>query len=308
MKTVNINLAGAYRCAKHVSRYMVEHGVKGKIVLVSSNVAYLPQPVFGGYEMCIRDRFNTILEALKSSISDSHTFPMFAYAANNQGDLHTMTLLRSYGCGIYDEQGNFAVNTPEGIQALKWLKNLNEKGISPKGAENLEFIDNVELFYHKQMAICVGNQVNLNDARNLYHMNVFLANFPSPDGKGYATSYLNGFTLFDNGNPKVLEAARKYIRSIYLDKELLRYSLSSTPVLKSYVEEHKDEVWMMEGYSDNSENVVDFLNNTPNWEGIRSVFYPHMQELYRGTKTPEETAAGIDQSCNEQIALGRDIK
>ena len=49
IKTVNINLVGAYRCAKHVSKYMVEHGVKGKIVLVSSNVAYLPQPVFGGY-------------------------------------------------------------------------------------------------------------------------------------------------------------------------------------------------------------------------------------------------------------------
>lgn len=49
MKTVNINLAGAYRCAKHVSKYMVEHEVKGKIVLVSSNVAYMPQPVFGGY-------------------------------------------------------------------------------------------------------------------------------------------------------------------------------------------------------------------------------------------------------------------
>lgn len=49
MKTIDINLAGAYRCAKHVSKYMVEHGVKGKIVLVSSNVAYLAQPVFGGY-------------------------------------------------------------------------------------------------------------------------------------------------------------------------------------------------------------------------------------------------------------------
>ena len=49
MKTVNINLAGAYRCAKHVSKYMIEHEVKGKIVLVSSNVAYMPQPVFGGY-------------------------------------------------------------------------------------------------------------------------------------------------------------------------------------------------------------------------------------------------------------------
>ena len=49
MKTLNINLVGAYRCAKHASKYMVEHGVKGKIVLVSSNVAFLPQPVFGGY-------------------------------------------------------------------------------------------------------------------------------------------------------------------------------------------------------------------------------------------------------------------
>ena len=49
MKTLNINLVGAYRCAKHVSKYMVEHGVKGKIVLVSSNSAFLPQPVFGGY-------------------------------------------------------------------------------------------------------------------------------------------------------------------------------------------------------------------------------------------------------------------
>ena len=49
LRIVDINLAGAYRCAKHVSKYMIEHGVKGKIVLVSSNVAYLPQPVFGGY-------------------------------------------------------------------------------------------------------------------------------------------------------------------------------------------------------------------------------------------------------------------
>ncbi len=49
LRVVNVNLAGAYRCAKYVSTYMIEHGVKGKIVLVASNSAYLPQPVFGGY-------------------------------------------------------------------------------------------------------------------------------------------------------------------------------------------------------------------------------------------------------------------
>lgn len=49
MKTIDINLTGAFRCAKHVSKYMVENKVQGKIVFVSSNCAYLSQPVFGGY-------------------------------------------------------------------------------------------------------------------------------------------------------------------------------------------------------------------------------------------------------------------
>lgn len=253
------------------------------------------------------EEFNQILTALKAAMSDSNSFPMFAYAANNQGDLHVMTLLRSYGCGIFDENGDFAINTPEGVRALTWLKELNEQGITPKGAENLELMNNMELFYHGQMAICMGNQVNLHDCRNLYGLDVFLANFPSQDGNGYATSYLNGFTLFDNGDPEVVRVARDFIRFIYSDKELLRYSLSSTPVLKSYVEEHRDEVWMMGAYSENSVNVVDFLNNTPNWEGVRAAFYPNMQDLYRGAKTPEEVAAAIDESCNAAVAQGRAI-
>lgn len=252
--------------------------------------------------------FNLILQSLKESMTDGHSFPLFAYASNNQGDLHTMTMLRAYGCGIFDEDGNFAVNTPEGIRALSWLKELNEQGITPKGAENLELMSNMELFYHGQMAICMGNQVNLNDCRNLYGLDVFLANFPSQDGNGYATSYLNGFTLFDNGNPEVLRAARDFVRFIYSDKALLRYSLSSTPVLKSYVAEHRDEVWMIQAYSDNSANVVDFLNSTPNWEGVRAAFYPNIQDLYRGTKTPEAVAAAIDERCNAAIAQGRDMK
>lgn len=255
------------------------------------------------------DEFNLVLQGLKESMAaESQTFPFFAYAANNQGDLHTMTLLRAYGCNIFDENGNFAVNTPEGIQALEWLKSLNKQGITPKGAENLELMSNMELFYHGQMAICMGNQVNLNDCRNLYGLDVFLANFPSQDGDGYATSYLNGFTLFDNGDPEVIRVARDFIRFIYSDKELLRYSLSSTPVLKSYVDEHRDEVWMMQEYSNNSSNVVDFLNNTPNWEGVRAAFYPNIQDLYRGTKTPSEAAAAIDESCNAAIAQGRNVK
>lgn len=49
VKTLNINLAGAFRAAKFVSRYMIEHKIKGKITFISSNVVWFPHPVFGGY-------------------------------------------------------------------------------------------------------------------------------------------------------------------------------------------------------------------------------------------------------------------
>lgn len=48
-RVININLNGTFRTAKHVSKYMVEHGIQGKMVLVSSDCYTMPFPVFGGY-------------------------------------------------------------------------------------------------------------------------------------------------------------------------------------------------------------------------------------------------------------------
>jgi len=48
-KVVDTNLTGAFLGIKHVSRYMIDRGIPGKITLISSNSAWLPYPVFGGY-------------------------------------------------------------------------------------------------------------------------------------------------------------------------------------------------------------------------------------------------------------------
>ncbi len=48
-RVINVNLNGTFRCVKHVSRYMVDHGIQGKIVLVSSDCYIIPFPLFGGY-------------------------------------------------------------------------------------------------------------------------------------------------------------------------------------------------------------------------------------------------------------------
>ena len=43
------NVYGAFYGVKHVSKYMKEHDIQGKIVLISSNSPIMPYPVFGGY-------------------------------------------------------------------------------------------------------------------------------------------------------------------------------------------------------------------------------------------------------------------
>ena len=48
-KVVNVNLNGTFRTLKHVSRYMIEKEIPGKITLISSNCAWMPYPTFGGY-------------------------------------------------------------------------------------------------------------------------------------------------------------------------------------------------------------------------------------------------------------------
>ena len=48
-KVIDVNLTGAFRTVKHVSRYMIEKEIPGKMTLISSNCAWLPYPVFGGY-------------------------------------------------------------------------------------------------------------------------------------------------------------------------------------------------------------------------------------------------------------------
>lgn len=48
-RVIDTNVNGAFLGIKHVSKYMIEHKIEGKITLISSNSAWLPYPVFGGY-------------------------------------------------------------------------------------------------------------------------------------------------------------------------------------------------------------------------------------------------------------------
>lgn len=248
--------------------------------------------------------FNLISQKLRDSLTDENTFAFMMYAANNQGDSHIMTLLRAYGCPLYDEDGNFAVNTQEGIQSLAWIKEMDVQGITPKGAENLELLDCVNLFYNGQLAMCVGNLTNLWDAKNK-GLDVFTANFPDLSGAGYCTASSNGFCVFDNGDETKIQVAKDFLRFLTTDEESMKYTLGTLPVNKSVTDRYQDEIWMLKAYGENTSNVVDNICGSLNWQGVRDVFYRNIHDLLIGGKSPEAVAAAIDESCNAALEQGR---
>ena len=248
------------------------------------------------------DQWTEVLDALAQGLPpDVH--PLAMYAKNNQGDTHIMSYLRAFGGTVFDEDGLFDFQSPETVEALAWLQEGVERGWYPPHAENLEMKDCSELFSSKKLVIYNFNGAN----KNLYDdlENYGFVNYPG----GVATSFVNGFEVFDNADPEKVRVAKDFLRYVYATPELLDLSAGTLPVSASVSRRYADQILMLEEFEANVGHVVNFTNNSPNWQGsddsVRSVFYPHIADLLAGRVTPEECAAALDADCNAALEAGR---
>ncbi|MCM1570090.1 MAG: extracellular solute-binding protein [Roseburia sp.] len=252
-----------------------------------------------------QEQFEHVFETLKANLPDLIS-PMMMYAGDNQGDTHIMTLLRAFGCPLFDEEGRFCVNTPEGIAALQWIKDCNEKGYFPTGADTLVIMDNYHQFINRQLALYINNAAQEENCRKEGGFDIYSVNFPNfadSEGAGYATVFTIGFEVFDNGDEAKLAAAREFVRFIY-ESEYINYMVGAMPCSASVAEKYAEELQGLSKYIHNSDANVNLTGNNPNWRGVRAAFYLNMQDLLFGSKSPEEVAANIDAACNAAIEEG----
>lgn len=246
--------------------------------------------------------WDIILSTLQKKLPEN-VYPMLMYAKNEMGDTHVITLLRSRGSTFFDENGRVKITTPEGIAAVKWLMDCNEKGYFPANATNIEINDCYDLFMNGQLAIYINNSV-LNDTLEKSGVNYGNVNFPSVDGKGFNTTFLTGFEVFDNGNEEKLKIAKDFIKYIYETDDLLDYSAGAIPCSNAVATRFAKELEEEQKYIDNSKQGWNFTGNTPKWRKVRAVFYKDIKQLLAGEKTPEEIAKLIEDDCNKVIEEG----
>ena len=242
---------------------------------------------------------NTLAEKLPY-----RSYPLMMYGKNNQGDTHIMTFMRSYGSTICDEEGNFDFENKETIQALKWIQEGVSRGWYPPHPENLEISDCNELFSNGQLSIYTFNNASLNLYDNFE--NFGYVNFPG----NLATSFVTGFEVFDNGDEAKIKVAKDFLLFIYESEEWRDLSAGNIPTCSSVAEKYKDQIPMLNEFVSNTSNVVDFMNNSPNWQGndtsVRSVFWPNIHELLSGNITPDECAKMLNETCNAALQTGRE--
>lgn len=246
------------------------------------------------------EEWNEILDTMAQKLPQG-SYPYLMYAKNNQGDAHVLLLLRSCGSNVFDENGRFNMNTPEGIAALKMIQDGVNKGWYPTHPDLLEILDNQDLFNKNKLGFYIFNSAFVD---TLDKLNLGFVNFPSKDGKGYSSAFIEGFMAFDNKDPKKLEVVKDFISYIYANKEWRDYATAGIPCLTSVAEEYGSQIFLGEEFLKNSDNIVDYTGNNPNWIGVREAFYPVMQKLISGKMTPEEAAKAIDTNCNAAIEKG----
>ena len=242
-----------------------------------------------------------ILDTLAAKLPHG-IYPLAIFAKNNQGDTHIMTYLRAFGAKIFNDKGYFDFQTPPTIRALAWLQEGVRKGWFPPHPENLEMKDCSELFANGQLAIYMFNNANRAIYNNLD--NYGFVNYPG----NLATAFHNGFAVFDNGDPDRLRAARDFMAFIFGKDKWRDLSAGNIPASKRTLEKYGNRITMIGEFGKNSVNVVDFMNNSPNWQGkktsVRSVFWPNINKLLALKITPEECAAALDKACNAALEEG----
>ncbi|MCM1430714.1 MAG: extracellular solute-binding protein [Muribaculaceae bacterium] len=247
------------------------------------------------------EEWTDILDTLAAGLPDQ-TYPMMMYGKNNQGDTHIMSYIRAFGSTIFDADGHFDLESEAAVEALTWIQSGVDKGWYPPHPENIELSDCTELFSNGQLAIYIFNNANFILYDNIEDYG--FVNFPG----NVATSFVTGFEVFDNGDEAKLQAAKAFVRFIYENDKWLEMSSGNLPVSKRISEKYQDQITMLDEFTGNSVNVVDFMNNSPNWQGndtsVRSVFWPHIHDLLAKSTTPQECAKRLDEACNIALDTG----
>ena len=286
---------------------------------------------YGVYDMLPKDRiswtwsdFMAFLEACgEKSIADG-VYPIGFYAGSQSSDIAYYSMMLCAGAEILSEDHkSSAVNNEAAISVLTYLKELSDKGLVYPGAATMTDEEESALYYSGKTVVSFSQNGALTTIPVVNEMKKEGMIAEVPELEAYAYPTLNGsqtrnatwgancIAVFENeGNEAKINAAKKFISFMMNDlsfsEALWLAGPSYAPTRDMGQKLKSDDAQMLREAEINIKlgefNTSSFGILEPYWAEIRQHFYPELQSMLNGNKTPSEVIANFDASINQIIA------
>lgn len=268
--------------------------------------AGLDQYIKGEHEIATwtLEEYETILKTLKEKLPD--VAPMGLFAKNNQADTWNIAYLRMFGTPYFGADGKLVANDEAGVKALTKLDEWRKAGYTNTGAESLSSNDVLGLFQNQKTAINFSNSVLFNNIKSdmesgkIGKFDVRLANIPG-EKQPLSFTYVLAGMVFNTGNKEKMEVAKKFVKFISTNKELVKASKNSIPVRESVAKEVGAELPYLAAYQNNAQYIFNFSNNTPGYAELRTILFPELQAVFTGAKDPKQALDSYVEQGNKII-------
>ena len=229
------------------------------------------------------EEFKKFLSAVKEK--DGEVIPTVVYSKSQAGDQGPRAFVSNLFSSwiTNDEVNKYTINDEGGVKALEWIKENAAAGLLGQGAA-LEAKDALEYFKSGKAALTILASPGLaaqwkgNDALDYK----FLP-FPN-DKKAPKYEYLvAGPAVFDNGDDKKVEAARKFVDFMLNDAEWGKRTLKATGNFSAKKDDKglydSEELKFAEGLSD---KFGAYYNTIPGYAKMRPLWFPMLQGVLSG--------------------------
>ena len=226
------------------------------------------------------------------------------YCASQAGDQGTRALVNNLCGGTFTDpdHSRYTVSTPENVQALRLLYDMEGIAFAPESAaaDERKAFSNGEL----AMAFCWNVAVEINETLVNPDMksDVFPMAFPSPTGVPVLEGGIWGFGVFDNGDEGRIEAAKTFVGFMTgTDSQYAETVLSTTywpvrPMADIYANDQ-----IMSEYGIFTQYMSNYHQITPGWPEARTAWWQMLQEIGAGADA-EAAAKAFDAAANEAAA------
>lgn len=286
---------------------------------------------YGAYDLLPEDRmswdwndFMAFLEACgEKSVADG-VYPVGLYAANQSSDIAYYSMMLAAGATVLnDAHDTAAVNSPEAVAVVNYLKEMVDKGLAYPGAATLSDEEEASLFFSGKTVVSFSCSGVLSVFPVMEEMVKEGIIDEVPELEAYAFPHLNGsptvnatwgancIAIFENeGNEAKIAAAKDFITFMMSD---LAYSEALWAAGPSYAptrnigqQLHTENEALLREAGINSTlgsyNCSSFGILEPFWAEIRQHFYPELQSMFNGNQSAEDVIAHFEASINEVIA------